>query len=299
MGELHRRFLDRPDDSRRPFLEKLKDQLENSPPEVYQLMAEVLYVHYLPLDPNEQAIRTVLGWSSAPVNIPPELVDGLQFLFINPGVARTLIPFQVGTLIETVEQWKELDPGEVDRLLDDLWAFKDFLFSRQFTSRLLANNQNTGGLERHLLLHIAFPDTFERILQNGKNLIAGASNFARFIGEETEDVDRKIVQIRQGLETELGRNFDFFDDDITGLWQNGPLPPHGPWDLFVGQAQAYVATGQLETEEIDYKLVIGGQTRGSEGGGPWGGRWLGRSGQTRNRWQPGLQHSPGQVPGLD
>ena len=119
-------------------------------------MGEVLYVHYLLLHPNEQAVRRVLRSSSPPVDIPTELVDGLRFLFINIGVARTLIPFQVGTLIETVEQWKELEPGGRDRLLDDPWAFKEFLFSRQFTSRLLVNKQNTGGLERHLLLHNSY-----------------------------------------------------------------------------------------------------------------------------------------------
>ena len=257
LGELHRRFLDRPDDSRRPFLEKMKDQLEDSAPEVHQLMGEVLYVHYLLLDPNEQTIRTVLEWSPHPVDIPPELVDGLQFLFINIGVARTLLPFQVGTLIETVEQWKELGSNERDHLLDDPWAFKDFLFSRRFTSRLLANKQNTGGLERHLLLHIAFPDTFERILQNDKNRIAGASRFARFVDEESDDVDRKIQQIRQGLETEWDGDLDFYADDIVGLWRNGPPPSGGPWDRFVRKSQAYVATGRLETEEIDYKLVTG------------------------------------------
>ena len=257
LGELHRRFLDRPDDSRRPFLEKLKDQLEDSAPEVHQLMGEVLYVHYLLLPANERTIRTVLEWSTAPVDFPSELVAGLQFRFINPGVGMALIPFQVGTLIETAEQWKELEPGEVDRSLDDPWAFKDFLFSRRFTSRLLANNQNTGGLERHLLLHIAFPDTFERILQNDKNRIAGASRFARFVGEESDDVDRKIQQIRQGLETERDGDLDFYADDIVGLWRTGPPPSGGPWDRFVRQAQAYVATGRLETDEIDYKLAIG------------------------------------------
>ena len=257
LGELHRRFLDRPDDSRRPFLEKLKDQLEDSAPEVHQLMGEVLYVHYLLLPANERTIRTVLEWSTAPVDFPSELVAGLQFRFINPGVGMALIPFQVGTLIETAEQWKELEPGEVDRSLDDPWAFKDFLFSRRFTSRLLANNQNTGGLERHLLLHIAFPDTFERILQNDKNRIAGASRFARFVGEESDDVDRKIQQIRQCLETERDGDLDFYADDIVGLWRTGPPPSGGPWDRFVRHAQAYVATGRLETDEIDYKLAIG------------------------------------------
>ena len=45
LGELHSRFLDRPNESKRAFLEKLQDQLRGSPPHVYQLMGEILYVH--------------------------------------------------------------------------------------------------------------------------------------------------------------------------------------------------------------------------------------------------------------
>ena len=257
LGELHRRFLDHPDEGSGAFLDRLEAQLEDSSEEAYQLMGEVLYVHHLLLDPNEPAVRRVLGWSQRPVDISPELVDGLQFRFINIGVARTLIPFQIGTLIETVEQWKELGSNQRNRLLDNPWGFKEFLISRRFTSKLLVNKQNAGGLERHLLLHIAFPDTFERILQNGKTRIAGSNGFAHFVDADTEDVDLKVQQIRDGLEAELGRDFDFFDEDIKPLWQgNGPPPPN-PWNRFVRKARAYVDTGRLDVEEIDYKLVIG------------------------------------------
>ena len=34
LGELHSRFMDRPDEGSRPFLEKLRDQLDGSPAEV-------------------------------------------------------------------------------------------------------------------------------------------------------------------------------------------------------------------------------------------------------------------------
>ena len=47
LRELRERFLDRPDVGQGSFYDKLKQQLEDSPPEVYQLMAEVLYVHFL------------------------------------------------------------------------------------------------------------------------------------------------------------------------------------------------------------------------------------------------------------
>ncbi len=78
LGELHSRFLNRLDEGSRSFLEKLRDQLEGSPAEVYQLMGEVLYVHYLLLDSNEQAFRTVLGWSPSPVGIPPGVASALH-----------------------------------------------------------------------------------------------------------------------------------------------------------------------------------------------------------------------------
>ena len=32
-------------------------------------MGEILYVHYILLDPNEQAVRTVLEWSPSPTPI--------------------------------------------------------------------------------------------------------------------------------------------------------------------------------------------------------------------------------------
>ena len=52
LGELRERFLDRPDEGEGNFYEKLEQQLAESPPEVYQLMGEVLYSlpHYLAWD---------------------------------------------------------------------------------------------------------------------------------------------------------------------------------------------------------------------------------------------------------
>ena len=34
------------------------------------------------------------------------------------------------------------------------------------------------------------------------------------------------------------------------------MPNASPWDEFVSLAQAYVETGQLDSEEIDYKLEL-------------------------------------------
>lgn len=223
LGELHTRFLDKPDEGEGSTWEKLKSQLDGSTPEVYQLMSEVLYVHYLILSLTPEAKRRNINggdvkWRPDPIAIPPELDTGLQSRFINPGGGFAWIPFQLGTLIEIVEQWKEREAGQKESLLKDPWAFKRFLFGVRFRSRLLENNQNKGDAERHLLLHILFPEVFETILANDKGGICQAKAFAPFIDQQESDVDRKIQQVRQAIEGKLG-DFYFYDADTRKYWK--------------------------------------------------------------------------------
>ena len=263
LGELHTRFLNQPDESKRSFYDKLRDQLEDSLPEVFQLMGEVLYAHFLIVwhgamapELKENQIKQVLGWSRQHVKIPSDLIDGLTpgMVDARPGF-NTRRPFHVGFLIEFVEQWKEQDSGEHHRLLSDPWAFKHFMMSMRLRSHLLVNSQNTASAQREALLHLVFPNTFEAILGGGKKRIAEAQAFSHFVTEPTDDVDRKLVQIRIGLQEELRRDFDFYDSDIQVRWGTN----FNPWDDFVRHAQEYVDTGQLESQEIDYKLEIGQQ----------------------------------------
>ena len=253
LGELRTRFLDRPDTGERYFIDKLEQQLAGSPPEVYQLMGEVLYVHYLILDVTIETKRrniegNVLKWSPEPVTIPQKLDAGLQSRFVNLGNATRQLPFQVGTLIETVEQWKELAAGKRENLLEEPWAFKDFLYGVTFRSQLLINNQNRGDAERHLLLHILFPDYFESSLANAKDEIARAANFASFVTQPTEDVDHKIQQIRQGLEAELGdSNFSFYEERIAERWRHTATATDTDTDTDTGTT---VPTHKKEVQDL-------------------------------------------------
>ena len=225
LGELHERFLDQPDVSKGDFFEKLEQQLSVSTAAVYQLMGEALYIHYLPLSSpadKQGRIERVLNWSPEKVIISDALSDGLKSQFIDIGAGHTWVTFQVGTLIESVEQWKDLESAERERILQDCWEFKKFLFTRKFTSKLLVNNQNSGNIEKEMLLHIVCPDTYETIAANHKQQIANAKAFANYVKEPSDDVDRKIIQIRQGLERDFGKNINFYDEDVIGLWQNRP-----------------------------------------------------------------------------
>ena len=226
LAKLRRQFLDRPDEPGDNFYDKLERQLAGNTPEVYQLMAEVLFVHFL-ISGNMRGgnkrdrINRVLGWSSEPVSIPQKLANSLDISFINIGAGANRIDCQVGTQIEVVEQWKQLQPEERTRVLNDAWAFKEFLSSRHFISETLLDNQNKGQIEKEMLLHLAFPDQFETIGTQRKNQIANAANFAHFVKEPTDDVDRKLQQIRHGIEATHGSFNHFWEPGIREVWQEG------------------------------------------------------------------------------
>ncbi len=262
LGELHQQFLNNPDESRASFLQKLQRQLEGSPPEVYQLMGEVLYVHFLIVTTSnstheQQRIDTVLRWSQSPAQIPPNLVDALTPGIANPGTGfHTFRPFQVGLLIEFVEQWKQQDSDERDRYLNDPWAFKEFLMRMRLHSRLLRENQNTPRIQRQALLHLTHPDTFEAIVNlDHKDKIV--KTFEAHIPDVTEeDVDRKLGQIRTALEAQdvSGDHF-FYQPEIRAQWDD--QYDRGLWGDYVRRARAYVGSGRLASEEVDYKVKIG------------------------------------------
>ena len=51
-------------------------------------------------------------------------------------------------------------------------------------------------------------------------------------------------------EKEIGRNFDFFDEDIYDLWNLDS----DPWIVFIKRVREYIDSGHLDIEETDYKL---------------------------------------------
>ena len=263
LRELRERFLDQPDESKMKFLEKLRGQLDDGPPEVRQLMAETLYLHLLIVSTKNgsnkrHTIDTVLNWSSSPVTIQEDLVAALTPGIANPGqYFHVKRPNQVGFLIEFVEQWKELGADEQTRLLTDPWAFKDFVLGLEFNSVLLTGEPNSYRTQREALLHLVFPDAFEAIVSsNHKHWIAGT--FAKFVEEPAEDVDRRLAQIRPEIEARYGDDdYVYYRPEVRALWDD--KYSSDLWDKFVGRAREYYETGKLESDEIEYKLEISGK----------------------------------------
>ena len=117
LGELRERFLDQPDESKDSFLVKLERQLQGSPPEVYQLMGEAMYVYFLIVSTQSAAsesrvINTVLAWSPSRVTIPQELVGGLTPGICTPGqFFHSGRQFQVSFIVEFAQQWEGTGGG--------------------------------------------------------------------------------------------------------------------------------------------------------------------------------------------
>ena len=229
LADLRERFLDRPDyGAGLGFWPQLHLQLEGGPPEVYQLMGEVLFMHFLisvrrsisPVN-KEKNINDVLALSPTSVSIPDALVDAFSPGIVNPGVRfNTDRDEMLAFIIEFAEQWKKEETAKRDQMIGAPWEFKKFASSFTFQSVTMGNrSHNTVRSQRDALLHLIFPDTFEGIVSiDDKNQIAGA--FAQCVKEMTDDIDYKLQQIRRCLEPEHGESMDFYWPAIKEVWQD-------------------------------------------------------------------------------
>ena len=236
--------------------------MEGSPPEVYQLMGEVLYTQFLIVwkggmggETKKTQVEQVLGWGAQVSTISKELIDCLT-----PGIAQSQAltqqrQYQVAFIIELVENWKEQTSNEHEDWLRDPWSFKDFSTRVSFRSQLLRDHPNAPSAQREAVLHLIHPDTFEGIVSvKQKEEIARAKAFAHFVTEETPEVDLKLAQIRRGLEVGLDKDFDFYD---PGILSQGDLSAPSPWDAYLSLASDFLHTGRMQPWELGYKFGIG------------------------------------------
>ena len=272
LRELRTRFLERPDEWDSKFLEKLRPQLEGSPPEVYQLMAEVLYTHFLIIGPKtmkgetkRRQINDVLSWGAPITAVPEALAGGLT-----PGIAgnHMLLLYrarQVGFVIEFAEQWKEASRQEREGRLDDPWAFGEFVKEVELRSQLLRGHPDRVFAQRMAVRHLVHPDTFERILSSGQ-YEEFVNDYAHLVTEGTTDPDRKLQQIRSAFEAEHGEDFDFYkhraDDEAPGEddLPEDPTEPQAPGlaglarDLFLTEPSDFLH--RIEKLLADKRQVI-------------------------------------------
>ncbi len=240
--EVKRAFVDHPDNSKRDFITKLKDQLASVSPDAKELAAEMLWALLLfpakskvkPKTKREQ-VQEIWRLSGQPFPdggflLSDDVLGGIG----SAGQAYNNLRWkELAYLIALLQDLKARDPAERRRILGDYDPFVSWIEdvhrdgSRQF---------------RHMLRYFLFPDRVERMSSNNdRRSILKAFHVAP--PDEIDDwsdqrYDEELQRLRGKLELENpGKTVDFYDPGFRELWQKDedddgpeedPEPRKGP-----------------------------------------------------------------------
>jgi hypothetical protein len=228
VDELITHFVDKPDLSNRSFEDKLRDQLAPASPQARQLAAEMLWVMYLFAYRMSHAlkvarVRAVWAWSGSELPADhPLLREPLEQGIGHVGTAfNTGLWRELAFLIMLTKRMKALPPGEREALLADPWRFSEWLAEVPEGDRRQM---------RHILLHLLFPDSFERNASR-----AARDQIDRFYASLVEPgavsssrdrltaQDQRILAVRKVLESRSdGARVDFYEEPYYSQW-NPPV----------------------------------------------------------------------------
>jgi 5-methylcytosine-specific restriction protein B len=203
----------------RSFMDKLKEQL-GSERELSLLGAELLVVYYLfawvgsiSRERQRSRVNEVLGWADEALSEDGEVWQALGEQGIgHPGQYFLLRPdVQLGFVLDFAIHLKEKESAERQRILDGPWRLRDFADE-------VTEHAATG--MRHIVLHLLQPEYFERI-SSGAHKQSIASTYGALIDGEFEDVDERLLKIREGPQDLLGKpaeEVDFYWEPLAGTW---------------------------------------------------------------------------------
>ena len=214
-------FIGHPDTGTRSFLEKWHDQLADQPEDVHRVAADSIAFYYLfpsnvGRDIKLANVNSVISWKLQGDQPDLHLLEraysikvgspGPQYLMGQPSQIAFFLDFARGVLSGPVDP---SDPTACKRLADEV---------RQRVQK--------GSEARHVLLHLLFPEQFERIASEGqKRQIVEA--FPDLAGGAA-DLDDALANIRRALADTFGRaDLDFYDEDIERRWQPGKAGKDG------------------------------------------------------------------------
>ncbi|WP_066400335.1 McrB family protein [Neobacillus mesonae] len=209
-------FIDDRDESNNSFEEKLERQLSGQHKRVYQLATELVLIYLLypsniTLHKKKNILNKIAGWKDNPIEYTTEINRALQNGIGGTGIAyNTRRPFEI----------KLIGLFALELLSKDLEKRKSELYNHKAIQEILENLQSEGQMQgRHILLHLLFPERYERIASKGhKRHIYQI--FQDMIGDsDEEDLDELIYQIRQKLEKILSvKKLDFYRSPLREVW---------------------------------------------------------------------------------
>ena len=215
---IHKLFVAAPDEGDRSFTEKFKDQISPAGKDIARLAAEVLAVYFLfPSNVGEvrkkELVGQVLGWAGD--ELP---ADSMLSVALAQGIGgggqgyNTRRPLEIAFLLEFAIAWKRLPDAVRSAAVSDPWRFMEIV------DGVDGADARQG---RHMLLHVLFPDSFERIASREHKRRVVASFSSVLDGDGPEDTDQQLLAIRERMEGMLGRkDLDFYWSPLVEVWND-------------------------------------------------------------------------------
>ena len=255
LDELDQHFVKNLDAGEGDFLSKLKVQLSQASPDCRQLMAESLWLTLLfPSNIGAAKKRAnvleIWSWSGDDLSATHSLLEdsvlegiGSAGTAYNTHRWRELV-FFIGAL----RDFKAHDAADRERIASEPWAFSGWLSSLpEARHRQLI----------HILPHLLFPDTFERISsERDKRLILvgfGDTTEKNIKKWSTVEIDRALLELRRQLEEEHGADIDFYQEEFASQWKNQTKnwllswnPSRWTWDTLAADRAATISGEKAE-----------------------------------------------------
>lgn len=222
------------------FGQKLSAQLETADEDLRWLVVELVAVYFLFARGaiSGPAKRSTLSAIVEPLGIDmpagwQRIADAMDEGIANPGPGYNLTrDRQLGYFIDFCLRFKSVaEPQDQVELLKDPWRMRDFADDA---------GPNISVREmRHILLHLLFPDEFERISsRNHKRVIADAFAEEFLAGDSApDDLDEQLYLIRKAL-NEAGAKpsggdslLDFYRPPLQTIWDAASAQEDGATDL--------------------------------------------------------------------
>ena len=241
----------------RAFEEKLTEQLDGVPEGPVRLMAELIAIYVLFASPGRvgearkrELISFPLGFIDETLPAEGLLADALWVVLGGPGQAfnirrpyliKYLVRFGRALAAHTQERRRVLVAADADP-----WAFRDWLVA--------VEDVDGARTMRNILLHLLFPDTFERIaIDEDKAQIVYA--FAGLVGgldPAEADVDRALFDIRHSVENLLPDGQPIIDGGVDFYYP----PLREGWDTEDSRVSRPERDGLPALDALRYKQQI-------------------------------------------
>lgn len=214
--DFKKHFIDAQDNSKDSFEQKFERQLDPALENTTRLACEILLVYFLFTsgvgeERKKGLITEVASWKDLQVDFDRLPPDCLRHGIGNPGIAyNTRRPSEL-EFIAKLAILLESKPLEerIETLSNDI----------KFRHILDAMCEETRFQSRDIILHLLFPDKYERIASSGHKRLIGDAFKEILDSAAPEDLDDRLFSIRQKLETLLpDSELDFYWPPLIKCW---------------------------------------------------------------------------------